>query len=257
MNNKPIGVYDSGVGGVAVLKTMSKILPRERYILYADLKNSPYGQKSKEQILHYARESVEPLVKNGAKAVVVACNTATSAAIEELRGEYNFPIIGMEPALKPAACESKEGKILVFASPATLRFMKFQKLSECYSGKDTVPIECPGLSKLIEEAEPGSPEIIDYLERLLKNYKKQDIAAAVIGCTHYSYIEEEIKKATGCDRVYDGRYGTARHLKATLEEWDILGNAGYKLEILSESLSDEQLELVNCFLERPLSFEEC
>ena len=256
MDNRHIGIYDSGVGGAAVLRTAQKLLPQERYILYADFDNAPYGDKSKKEIQDLAKAGVERLSHKGVKAVVVACNTATSAAVDELRAQFAMPIIGMEPAIKPAAESVEHGKILVFATHATLRLMKFQKLSDSLGGKNIVPVECPGLSTLIESERPGSPLIGRYLEDVLSGFERREISAAVIGCTHYSYIEEEIKKATGCDVVFDGRYGTARHLKNILIENDMLGADGPGVEYLECGSIDERRSLICDFMQRPLSFEE-
>ena len=254
MSNKPIGVYDSGVGGTAVLRTIQNLLPDEKYILFADFENAPYGEKTKDEILRLARQGVGLLVENGSKAVVVACNTATSAAINELRGEYEIPIIGMEPALKPAAENAGEGEILVLATPATLKFMKFKKLSASLGGKNIIPVECPGLSKLIEDEKTGSPKITDYLEEVLARHKKSDIAVVVIGCTHYSFIEEEIARATGCNEIFDGRHGTARHLKNTLEEKNLLGESGLETKYILKGHNEKNGSLLLEFMSRPLSF---
>ncbi len=258
MNNKPIGIYDSGVGAVAVLRTAQNILPNEKYLLFADFKNAPYGDKTKDEILCLAKKGVKKLIDEGAKAVVVACNTATSAAIEDIRAEYsgNIPIIGMEPAIKPAVNEISTGDVLVLATAATLKFMKFKKLAKSLGANNIVPIECPDLSKLIEQEESGSKKIKEYLDKLLEGYDNEKIDAAVIGCTHFSFIEKEIKNAVGCDCVFDGRYGTARHLKNILREKKLLSenNSGTELLLIE---SDESFKsLIMDFMSRPLSFEE-
>jgi len=256
MDNKPIGIYDSGVGGVAVLRTIQNLLPNEKYILFADFKNAPYGKKTKKEILRLARGGVKLLLDKDVKAVVVACNTATSAAIKDLRAEYEIPIIGMEPAVKPAAESVKSGKIIVLASPATLRLMKFHKLSESLGGKNIQPVECPGLSMLIEKEKPGSQKIKDYLEDILSQYKKEEIAAAVIGCTHYSFIEPDIKKTTGCSVVFDGRHGTAKHLKKILEEKTLLGTNTLDTQFVITGEKAKYHKLLLEFMLRPLGFED-
>ena len=256
MDIRPIGIYDSGVGAAAVLRTAQRALPGERFILYADFDNAPYGDKSKKEIAHLAKEGVKLLVHKGVKAVVVACNTATSAAVDELREYFEIPIIGMEPAIKPAAESVEGGKILVLATPATLRLMKFQKLSDSLGGKNIVPVECPGLSILIENTRPGAPEIGRYLADVLSGYERHEISAAVIGCTHYSFIENEIKKATGCSTIFDGRYGTVRHLKNTLIENGMLGAESPGTKYYLRGQEQKYRALIDDFMERPLSFEE-
>ena len=256
MDTRPIGIYDSGVGAAAVLRTAQRVLPGERFILYADFDNAPYGDKSQKEIAYLAKEGVKLLVDKGVKAVVVACNTATSAAVDNLRKHFDIPIIGMEPAIKPAAESVEDGKILVFATHATLKLMKFQKLSDSLGGKNIVPVECPGLSTLIEDTRPGASEIGQYLADVLSGYDRDDISAAVIGCTHYSFIEDEIKKATGCHTIFDGRYGTVRHLKNTLIENDMSGEQSPGVEYLLSGHGHKYSALIHDFMQRPLSFEE-
>jgi glutamate racemase len=176
--------------------------------------------------------------------------------VDDLREHFEIPIIGMEPAIKPAAESVDNGKILVLATHATLRLMKFQKLSESLGGKNIVPVECPGLSTLIENTRPGAPEIERYLTDVLSGYKRHEISAAVIGCTHYSFIENEIKKATGCRTIFDGRYGTVRHLKNTLIENDILSAGSPDTEYFFRGQENKYRALIDDFMERPLSFEE-
>ncbi len=256
MNNKPIGVYDSGVGGIAVLRTIQNLLPNEKYVLFADFENAPYGEKTKEEILLLAKDGVKKLVDRGVKAVVVACNTATSAAISELRQEYSLPIIGMEPAIKSAAENGCERKTLVLATPVTLKLMKFQKLFESLGDENIVPVECPGLSNLIEEEKPGSPNIKKYLENIFSEYNNNEISAVVIGCTHYSFIENDIKLAADCEDVFDGRYGTARHLKKTLEDKDMLAQNSLATEFIFNGDDEKYHNLLLEFMKRPLSFKE-
>ena len=132
MQDQPIGVFDSGVGGISVLKTMRRILPNERFIYYGDNLNAPYGTRPEAEIRSLTFDSVRVLMDRGVKALVIACNTATSAAVESLRASLELPIIGMEPALKPAALSHEGGTILVMATPATLRQKKFHDLMRHY-----------------------------------------------------------------------------------------------------------------------------
>lgn len=256
MNNRPIGIYDSGVGAVAVMRTIQNFLPNEKFILFADFKNAPYGVKTKEEISTLAKSGVKRLVDMGVKAVVVACNTATSAAIIQLRQEFDIPIIGMEPAIKPAAENGDGTTTIVLATSATLKLMKFQKLFESIGDENIFPVSCPGLSTLIEQEKQGSPKIIKYLEDVLSDYIQQEISSIVIGCTHYSFIEEDIKKATGCKNVFDGRYGTARHLKKTLQSQNLLGQETSSIEFVNDSTDEKYHELLLDFMDRALSFED-
>ena len=256
MKNKPIGIFDSGVGGLSVLRTIKKLLPNEKFIYYADFQNAPYGLKSKQEIIKNALGCMEYLMECDIKACVVACNTATSAAVDELRNKYNIPVLGIEPAIKPASIKIASGKTLVLATPATLKLMKFQKLYESLGNKDVVPVECPGLSELIESAKPKSNEIGNYLNDIFREHKNEDIAAVVIGCTHFSFIEEDIKKTLANIDVFDGRYGTARYLKKVLEEKDLLSDSETKVELISNSEHIKYQKLLIEFMQLPLFSRE-
>ena len=148
--DKPIGVFDSGVGGISVLKEAVKLLPKEDFIYFGDSKNAPYGTKKVEEVIELSFTAVDFLLKHGVKAVVVACNTATSAAIESLRQKYiDIPIIGIEPALKPAVELNKRGKIIIMATPMTLLENKFQSLMKTYEKEiDIETLPCVGLVEL-------------------------------------------------------------------------------------------------------------
>ena len=256
MDNRPIGIYDSGVGAVAVLRTAQSILPNEKFLLFADFENAPYGEKTKDEILELAKRGVRTLTDKHAKAVVVACNTATSAAIDELRREYSMPIIGMEPAIKPAAHKIEKGKVLVLATPATLKFTKFKKLYASLDDENIVPVACPDLSKLIEDKKPGSKYIKKYLKDIISPFDKKDISAVVIGCTHFSFIAEDIKEAAQCNAVFDGRYGTARHLQKTIEKENLLGSNRGGAEFVLSAKDEIYRRMIEDFYAMKLSFEE-
>ena len=157
-----IGVFDSGVGGVSVLRNMARLLPRERFIYYGDNLNAPYGTKSEEEIRTLAMHVADVLLASDIKALVVACNTATSAAIVQLREKLTIPVVGMEPALKPASQMRRNGKVIVLATPATLRQKKFLRLYELY-GQNAVIRPCAGLMEFAEREELEGPGIEGYL----------------------------------------------------------------------------------------------
>lgn len=256
MNNAPIGIFDSGVGGISVLRTIRRLMPNERFIYLADFKNAPYGSKSKKEILDISLLNMDYLKDRGVKAVVVACNTATSAAINELRSRYNMPVIGIEPAIKPASQKIKKGKVLVLATPATLRFMKFQKLYETYGNENIERVECPGLSKLIENAGPDSIEIKQYLEKLLTKYQSKEISAVVIGCTHFSFIEKDIQETVGSAVIFDGRHGTARHLEEVIVQKDMIAEGEGRMDLISTHEDMTYKLLMDRFMRMALSSEE-
>lgn len=220
--NNYIGVYDSGVGGITVLKKLREYLPAEDYLYYGDSANAPYGDKSKDEIIALADVAVGHLINGGVKAVVVACNTATSAAIDFLRSKYkSMLIIGVEPALKPAIFQKDHGRILVMATKTTLRLEKFHKLEEKYvSRKDmqnVIILPCPGLVDEIEKGNLHSKEITVLLQKYLAPYKEK-INTVVLGCTHYPFLTREIQAILGNVNFFDSSDGTARELKRRLIE---------------------------------------
>jgi glutamate racemase len=219
--SRPIGFMDSGVGGIAVLKHAMEFLPEEDFIFYGDIGNAPYGSRCDDEIKVLAMKAAQFLVEKGIKALVVACNTATSAAIEDIRACYGseFPVLGMEPAIKPA-CESLPGgKIAVMATPAALRMKRFHDQLDHYcSTADVLSVPCPGLSRLIEEAGPESRQVKDYLNELFEANSVTGIDGVVVGCTHYIFIEKLIQAYTGGAAVFNGVQGTVRHLERRLGE---------------------------------------
>lgn len=218
---QPIGVLDSGVGGVSVLRELVKALPKEDFIYYGDNLNAPYGTREEAEIRGLTARAVEHLRAQGVKAVVIACNTATSAAAEILREHLDLPIVGMEPALKPAQTHHASGKIAVMATPATLRQKKFLQLMEKY-GRDAVALPCPGLMEFAERGEIDSPALDALLKKLLSPLAGEAVESAVLGCTHYVFLRRAILKALPGAVLYDGNEGTARRLANLLAERDLL-----------------------------------
>jgi glutamate racemase len=213
-----IGFYDSGVGGISVLKEALKWLPNENYVYFGDTKNAPYGTKKQEQIEDYALNAVEMLLKKNAKAIVIACNTATSAAAAMLRSRFDLPIIGMEPALKPAHEMRKNGSILVMATPLTLELPKFQNLMRQY-GEETIPVPCPGLMEFAESGIFEGEALEKHILSLIGGYLNAPIDAIVLGCTHYVFLKKTIQKLLPSDtHVIDGNLGTVRQLERKLIE---------------------------------------
>ena len=222
---KPIGFFDSGVGGLSVLKEAARLLPNENFIYLGDSKNAPYGIKSKEEVRALSFDAVNFLAAKDVKAVVVACNTATSAAIEDLRNHFNYmPVIGIEPALKPAVEYKNRGSIIIMATPMTLAEKKFSNLMKKYEKESQIqPLPCPGLVELIESGITQGASVEDYLEKRLKPYLEQGIAAVVLGCTHYPFIKSSLYKILQKNTpIIDGSYGTARQLKSQLLKYGII-----------------------------------
>lgn len=226
-NKSPIGVFDSGVGGISVLAELTKVLPNEDFIYYGDSKNAPYGTKTTEEVIKLSEDCVISLTDMGVKAIVIACNTATSAAAKILREKYSkLPIIGIEPAVKPAAVFKENSKILVMATPMTLKREKFKNLISSYNdNQEILPLPCPGLVELIEDGKTDSLETKNFLNDLLSPYFKENIDSVVLGCTHYPFVKKLIKEVFPYEvHVFDGGAGTARETKRRLVVGGICNN---------------------------------
>ena len=227
MNKKdlPIGFLDSGVGGLSVLREAIKIMPNENYIYFGDSKNAPYGVKPTKEIRDLTFNVVDFLIEKGIKGLVVACNTATSAAVRELRRVYpDIPLVGIEPAIKPAVELNRSGKILIMATPMTIKQEKFNLLLNKYKEKaEIVPIPCAGLMEFIEDGILSGEELEEYLEEKLSIYDKSEISSIVLGCTHYPFVKDVIAKIVGSNVIImDGGEGTAREIKRRLREKNLL-----------------------------------
>lgn len=218
--NLPIGIFDSGIGGISVMKEMIHLMPEENYIYYGDSANAPYGTKSLDEIRQLSDNCAAFLLAHGAKAIVIACNTATSAAAAMLRETYpELPIIGIEPAVKPAVLWKEHDRVGVMATPMTLAQDKFHNLMHTYENQSSIySIPCPGLMEFVERGELTGPELEKYLTDILSPYLEKGLDAIVLGCTHYPFLEKTIKKVAGPDiKIFNGSYGTARELKRRLE----------------------------------------
>lgn len=221
-NAAPVGVFDSGAGGVSVLRACVAELPRERFVFFGDSANAPYGDKAPAHILELSRAIVEHLVGEGAKAVVIACNTATSAAADVLRCERDLPIVGVEPALKPAVETHPGGHVLVMATPVTLALDKYHELAAAYGGDaEVVGVACPKLASFIERGDLGSHELLRLIEGYVGEYRGW-ADAVVLGCTHYPFVADAIRTVLGEVELFDGGAGTARQLRRVLTERDLL-----------------------------------
>jgi len=227
MNNKekPIGFFDSGVGGISVLKESLIVLPNEDFVYFGDSLNAPYGIKDVNEVKKLTFNAVDFLLNKGVKVVVIACNTATSAAIDALRKQYrSIPIIGIEPALKPAVEISRGKSIIIMATPMTLSEKKFSNLMEKYNKEvNIISLPCAGLVELIENGIIEGHQIEEYLRAKLEDFIEKDVASIVLGCTHYPFIKNELAKIVGEKTVIiDGSIGTVNQLKRQLTINNIL-----------------------------------
>ena len=248
-----VGVFDSGLGGISVLRALSDLLPCENFVYYGDSANAPYGEKPSEWVLERSRAIVDELLSQGAKAVVVACNTATSVAVEKLRSDYvRTPIIGVEPALKPATLDPANRRILVMATPITLRLDKYQQLSDRLQGDyEVIDAPCPGLAARIERGNLESPDVTELIEQLVGGYRGE-VDAVVLGCTHYPFVADQIRSVLGDVRLYDGAQGTARQLARKLDDNGLAAPEGAhgRVEFLSSRHTADEIELYRTFFSR-------
>ena len=239
-----VGVFDSGVGGISVLKALVARLPHESFYYYGDSANAPYGEKTRDEVLKRSREIVDKLLEDGCKAVVIACNTATSAAALSLRSEYaHVPIIGVEPALKPAVLRRDDARILVMATPITLRLDKYQQLAQKWgTGHQVTPVPCPGLAARVEQGQLEEADLLKLLESLIGSYRGQ-VDSVVLGCTHYAFIAQQIREILGDVELFDGSEGTARQLERKLAEQGLLAKSSTPGEVVFASSCNSKTEL--------------
>lgn len=249
-----IGFFDSGIGGITVLHDALRMLPHEDYIYYADTLNVPYGPKPKDEVKKHIFNAVEFIINQGVKAIVIACNTATSVAIEDLRAKYSIPIIGMEPAVKPAVEKNKNvnKRVLVTATALTLKEEKLQNLISKLDNEHIVDLlPLPGLVQFSERFVFNEQIVLPYLKEQLLKYDLSNYETIVLGCTHFSFYKDIFRKILpSYTNIIDGNIGTVKNLKRTLEEMNSLNegngniifyNSGFKVE--DEAKLDKYREL--------------
>ena len=224
-DNRPIGVFDSGVGGISIWKEIHQLLPNESTIYLADSINAPYGQKSKQDIINLCVKNTELLLENGCKIIVVACNTATTNAIKHLRKTYDIPFIGIEPAIKPAALNSKTKAIGVLATKGTLSSDLFYNTTELYSENITIIEQVGvGLVELIESGNIDSNEMTDLLTKYLTPMIKENIDHLVLGCSHYPFLIPKIKNIIPENiSIIDSGKAVAKQVQSILNQKSTLG----------------------------------
>ena len=225
-NNQPIGIFDSGIGGTSIWQEIHQLLPNEKTIYLADSKNAPYGQKTKQEIIDLSLKNTDFLLQMNCKLIVVACNTATTNAIQELRAKYTIPFIGIEPAIKPAATNSKTQTIGILATKGTLNSELFNKATEIYQDTKIVEQVGHGLVQLIENGQINSTEMEQLLHSYLQPMIDANIDYLVLGCSHYPYLIPQIKKIIPSNiKIIDSGEAVAKQTKRILEENNILNNS--------------------------------
>lgn len=253
----PVGFLDSGLGGLSVLKEAVKLMPAESFIYYGDSANAPYGTKDTETIRALTFAAVEKLLKMGIKGLAVACNTATGAAVKELRAAYpHMPIVGIEPAVKPASEMSRGGTVLVLATPMTIKQDKFRALLARYSDNThIVPVECAGLMEFVENGDLDSDVLDAYFNEHLLPYLANDTETIVLGCTHYPFLRPHLREFLG-DRninIIDGSRGTSAELHRRLSDAGLLKERGEgSITVLNSSGEREMIERSYRLLSLPI-----
>ncbi len=253
----PIGVFDSGLGGISVARELRRDMPNERVLYFGDSANAPYGTKTPEHVRELSEHIMERFARQGVKAVVIACNTATSVAANALRDRYDFPIIGMEPALK-VACDRGEGhrqRVIVAATNLTLRERKFAVLMDRFKADHTIfPEPCPDLVEIVEHGRLDDHALVmRTLHRYFDQYDLSTIDAVVLGCTHFVFYRDYFRELLpDSAAIIDGNLGTVRHLGVVLESLGKLApeDARGGIELTNSDSSPETLTLMEDLLNR-------
>ncbi len=251
-DTRPIGVFDSGVGGISVLGELVKLMPNENFLFHGDSANAPYGNKPYETVVELTLATARQLVEQSCKCLVIACNTATAAAVNIVRDTYpDIPVIGLEPALKPAVLHSHGGCVLVMATSLTLVEPKFLDLLRRYGSEaDIHTLACPGLVEYVERGELESPEFEDFLRGLFAPYMEKRPDSIVLGCTHYPFALTLIRRIFGNDiAVFDGGNGAARETKHQLMLKNIEACADNTGKVIMTNSDPSQIPLSNRLLE--------
>lgn len=240
----PIGFLDSGLGGLSVLREAVKLMPAEDFIYYGDSLHAPYGTKSQEEIRRLTYDVVNKLLDMGIKGLAVACNTATSAAVKQLRIDYpELPIVGIEPAVKPAVMESHGGRIIVMATPMTIKQEKFHLLLEQYQDQaDIVPVQCDGMMEFVEQGILEGHVLNQYFQEKIGHLITEDTESIVLGCTHYPFLKKALRDFLGNRDIHliDGSLGTSRELKRRLKVQGLLQEKERKGNVTIYNSSDKQ-----------------
>ena len=252
----PVLFFDSGVGGISILRRSVRLLPCEDYLYFGDSLHAPYGVRSLGEVRELCLNALEPLIARGVKALVVACNTATSAAIGALRERHpDLIVIGTEPAIKPAVERHEGGRILVMATPMTLKEEKFLALQAQYQPRaEIIPLPCPGLMEFVEQGVTSGGAVEGYLLDKLEPYRNVPVSAIVLGCTHYPFLTGAIRRIVGRHvEIIDGADGVAQQLRSRLAAENLLSARTEPGRVAFENSLDqpESLELCRTLLNAP------
>jgi glutamate racemase len=253
MSNAPIGIFDSGIGGITIYQEIHMLLPNENIIYLADSKNAPYGGKSKEKIIEYSIKNTEFLLNKNCKIIVVACNTASTNAVKYLRDHYQVPFIRVQPAIKPAALNSKTKTVGILATNGTLKSELLYETSQRFAtGVCVVEQVGEGLVSLIESGETNSKEMTALLNKYLQPMLAKDIDQLVLGCTHYPFLIPQIKEIVGNKvNILDSGEAIARQTKVILDQEGLLNYS--KAKVIRKFYTNSHPEVLQNILN---TFEE-
>jgi glutamate racemase len=228
MSDAPIGVFDSGVGGLSVAREIRRLLPSEEILYFADTAYCPYGGRPLEEIRDRSLAVARELERRGAKTIVVACNSASGAALETLREELEIPIVGLEPAIKPGVAATRSGKVGVLATAATLQAERFDRLASTFATNvELFPQACPGLVELVEAGETSGEMVQAALEPLLAPLRDAGVDTIVLGCTHYPFLAGAVREVMGANvAILDSGGAVARQVERVLGEHRALQTVG-------------------------------
>lgn len=246
-NNAPIGIYDSGMGGLTILRAVHELLPDESLIYLGDGKNCPYGSRSREEIAALADQAVAHLVDAGCKLVVVACNTATAAAIDLLREKYApMPIVGMEPAIKPACLETKSRVVGVLATERSLDGELFRRTAAKYGADiEVITVAGRGFVELVESNRESTDEAVRVVKEAIRPMLERGADRIVLGCTHYPFLRGALARAAeGSEvRFIDPSEAVARRVRQLLDEHQLVAEQGHPATIKYDTFADENYRL--------------
>ncbi len=245
MNNNPIGIFDSGIGGLSVWREVRKALPEESLVYFGDGMNCPYGARTREEIIRLTAEGVEWLVGQGAKLVVVACNTATAAAIDTVRRRFHIPIVGMLPAVKPAAAATKTGVVAVLATDSSIHGEGLKRyIDEFAAGVEVITAVGDGFVELVEQGRERSPEAFEAVSKIVEPLIGRGADRLVLGCTHYPFLADTIREVIGGREmeVVDPSEAIARRVVQLLEENNARAEPGHRAEYTFHTLAGEDYQ---------------
>ena len=247
MNNSPIGVYDSGFGGLSVWREIHRRLPEESLLYLGDGKNCPYGGRSREEITAFAREAVERLIGEGVKMVVVGCNTATTAAVDALRAEWpDIPIVGLEPAVKPACLSSRTRRIAVLATAHSLQSDMFLNTARRYAADvEVIKVEGRGFVELVESDRESTDEAVRVVKEAIRPMLERGADRIVLGCTHYPFLRGALERAAEgtAVRFIDPSEAVARRVRQLLDEHHLAAEQGHSATVRYDTFADETYRL--------------